>query len=331
MTASPIIDPGTAATGTWSGGATKNFTISTTDTNDIIVVVVGYELASAQRSVLSVVGGTLGSFALRSIEQANGATGSSNNGVETWWVKSTGALTGETITITMDSAIDDACYIAFGVNGLHSLTSPFDSHSGLPVGGQELKNISGGAAPTLTYSTAQADDFVLFTVSANGLSGSAYPAGYTPIAQVNNGGGSLSCALAVSYLSVSSTQSGTTVQSSSTNDTYYVSTVDAFTADATSSTETGTGVLAFSGISMEGSGFDLPVGAAVLSFSGMSIVSAASRVETSTAALAFSGISVSGIGDPGVSISGALAFDGVNIFASGVDASLVGARQFWTF
>ena len=81
----------------------------------------------------------------------------------------------------------------------------------------------------------------------------------------------------------------------------------------------GTVTLAFSGISISASGYDQPTGIGNLAFTGIAFSAAGAMIVTGTATLAFNGISISGAGYDQQTGSGSLAFSGISIAASGYD------------
>jgi hypothetical protein len=100
-----------------ASGTTPTITLTTTQTNDIII------LTSRNNSVTisSVVGATIGSFTQIS-HNTNGAHG------DIWACFSSAALTSEVVTVTIDNAFNPTFDI-FGVSGSNqtSLTGAFDA------------------------------------------------------------------------------------------------------------------------------------------------------------------------------------------------------------
>jgi hypothetical protein len=99
-------------------------------------------------------------------------------------------------------------------------------------------------------------------------------------------------------------------------------------------TETGTAIMAMSGISYAASGHRTETGAAVMSLSKASYAAAASRTETGSGALHLSGISFVATGQV-IQVFGAavMSLSGIRITASAFNVGTPGkgVRQFWTF
>lgn len=122
-------------------------------------------------------------------------------------------------------------------------------------------------------------------------------------------------------------------QSSNTNATQ---TTDAVmgSAQLASSTEAGTAVMTFAGISFSATGFDTTPGAGVMSFAGISFSAAGTDEHAGTAVMAFNGISLNAQGWAAQEFGTAvMAFNGISIQAVGLDPGAAGSgvRQFWTF
>lgn len=103
---------------------------------------------------------------------------------------------------------------------------------------------------------------------------------------------------------------------------------------ASSSTETGTAVLTFAGISYVAAGGEVHTGTGLLTFGGISFNAVAARTETSTASMAFLGIAFSAAAqDIHVVGAGAMAFGGISIVGVGSNLGTAGTglRQFYTF
>jgi hypothetical protein len=285
--AAPVID-GSATVNNWSTSASKTITLSTTLTNDLVVVAVFHEKSGGLQNITGMTSTSGLVFTRRSKKQNTAAT------EEVWAAPSTAILTGEVITVNLDAATDDACIIAFGIHGLNDITNPFDTNVSLPASGISSTN----TPPTLTYSTTEANDLILFiTGGNNGSSGSTAPSGFTNLANIQNSGGGLFACLSVNYKAVTATQSGATVQATATATAQYVSIVDAVTADAAVSVRTGVGVIGFGGAHFTG---------------GASLVT-----PTAAGAMAFGPPRFNAAGNPGVTSSGSLHFGGVKIAALG--------------
>lgn len=101
-----------------------------------------------------------------------------------------------------------------------------------------------------------------------------------------------------------------------------------------SSTETGTAVMTFAGISFSGSGGKGHTGTAGMAFAGISFAAAGGKKETGSGGMAFRGISITSTAFV-VKVKGTagMAFAGISIQASGLDVGIAGTgiRQFSTF
>lgn len=121
-------------------GLTASISLSTTKTNNVIVVMV----FSNQGPLVSVTGSTLGAFTKRA------STGSGANIMEEWYAISPGILTMEIIT-AICPASGFSAMIGFAVNGAKT-SAPFDTNVALP---------SIGATDPVTVSTTATNTMVL--------------------------------------------------------------------------------------------------------------------------------------------------------------------------
>jgi hypothetical protein len=203
------------ANGIHSGGTTCTVTLTTTQTNDIIIVgtAVGNN-SSTPPTVSNVSGGGL-TWARRSRAQCLTVT-TGNSGYSTteeWWALAPTALTGTVITITYSGTIDDSAAVAFGVNGCNTST-PFDTNGSLPVnafGGGQGAGLLGGAAATAKLTTSSANTLAIGWTSAFDA-GTTYtpsmaPSGFTLIDDATAG----ALGSGNAYGTFASPQSGTTV------------------------------------------------------------------------------------------------------------------------
>ena len=222
--------PGVAGTPTLDGTATGQFTsttsgtvtLSTTKTNDVIVLLVASEQTTLQ-TVSSVTSAHL-TWTRRGGGNIFFAGQGCYNNLEVWWAPSTGILTSEVITVTMTGSIDDVAMAAFGVNGAANIASPWDTGT-LPV----VTTGSPAAAPV--FSTSQAHDFIF--AASSSLLFSTETSSWTSLASVTNGGGARGIAVASFYETVSATQSGVTASLTGSSGLLNVRLVDAITGDVT--------------------------------------------------------------------------------------------------
>lgn len=187
--------PTTAIFSTASSGAVN---VTTTSANDIIILVVSSENGTVRTvsTVTDVAGLT---WAKRS-----GRTTSTVD-LEVWWALSTGALSADTITVTLSGATDDASLIAYGVSGANT-ASPWDANVSLPATSSASNPPSVGGV-----STSSANAMILGFCGDDKTTTQTSGAGYTLIATRLNGGGIQASSVASEDQVVSATQSGITV------------------------------------------------------------------------------------------------------------------------
>jgi hypothetical protein len=208
--APPSID-GTASK-TFSGtnsGTTP--TLTTTKTNDVIVVLASAEdLVHSRLPSVSSVTATGLTFSHRSTETA---TTDLYLDEEVWYAVATSAFSGTiTVTFTDSRTLDDAAVVAFGVANTNT-ASPWDSNVALPA----VNTAASATAPTLsTLSTSNANDMVvgfsaMMSQAAGGNPTQTAGSGYTLILNAINGGGTYNDEASAEYAVVNVVQSGATV------------------------------------------------------------------------------------------------------------------------
>ena len=221
ISGTPSLDA--TATGQWSGTSSGTVTLTTTQTNDVVVLLIGCEQDAALQTVSSVTSAHL-TFTRRG--GFNGVPGSGNNqSFEIWWAPSAGILTSEVITITLSGATGDAAVVAFSVHGAGSITSPWDTGS-LPV----ITTGNPAAAPVFT--TLQSNDFI-FAATFNGNTGNLDTSAWTTLANVSNGGGTHFATISSFYEIVSTAQTGVSASLTSGNSNLKIRLVDAITGNIT--------------------------------------------------------------------------------------------------
>ncbi len=109
-----------------SSGTTVAPVISTNSASIVVVALYANGVAG-NPNTWTCVGSTLGSFALR------GTSFGSSGNVTSFWKFASGALSSETITITLSGATSACAAVAFAVNGSPNTAAPFDTNGGLPV------------------------------------------------------------------------------------------------------------------------------------------------------------------------------------------------------
>lgn len=132
-----------------STAASFTLTLTTTQTNDIIIVHILDNIGS-----ITSISDTAGlSWSVRA------QVGAVNDNISEWYAKSSGILTGDTITVTPLTSGGYNTAVAFGISGTTNFASPFDS--GAP---------QTSASPPVSMTTATAGDFVFGMCRSGGAS-----------------------------------------------------------------------------------------------------------------------------------------------------------------
>lgn len=192
---------------------TATVALTTSLTNDIIVVMAFSQKNATPHRTVSGITDTAGlTWTKRSAIAQDSAVGQFITcfiDAEVWWAYSSGALTGDTITVTYSGATDAGVLIAFGVNSsgtAFSASSPWDTNGSLPA----TNFTAGVVTPSATVSTTAANT-LLFAVSAgNQIYGGTAASGYTEIDFNTDFGGS-GAGESAQYQVFASAQSGITV------------------------------------------------------------------------------------------------------------------------
>ena len=217
-----------SATGSFTSAASGTVTLTTSLSNDVIVVMVEDE------DVNNAVVRTVSSVTATGLAFAHRSTGSINASpyteTEVWWAAAASALSSKTITVTLSGSIDDASIVAFGVSGANTAT-PWDANGALPA----TATGASSANPTVNgVSTSNANDMLLGFTGLS-LPGSGTPAtetagaGYTLIQTQVNGGATGASEAAAEYKVVAATQSSVSVAFATAN-TNWIMTGDAIQA-----------------------------------------------------------------------------------------------------
>ena len=221
---------GTPNTNTATGASTITVPLTTSLTNDIIVVDVHNEVllsSGASVAVQSVTAPGL-TFAERSSFSGEGV--SEYDDLERWWALATSTFSG-TITVTFNSPIDDASVVAYGVHGANT-SSPWDADG--PFTYYQLADPSGPITPTISsVSTAAANTMLLAAASNGDTDGGGDQtagSGYTLIGTTFTEAGANSSSIGSEYQVFSSPQSNITVPFGSTYDKDFEMIVDAIQA-----------------------------------------------------------------------------------------------------
>ena len=323
--ASPTIDTnGPSGVVSFSTTNTGAITYTTSQTNDVILVAI----ASEQTSVVNVSSVTSAHLTFTFRGRKSGAAASGRTAtIELWWAPSTGTLSSEVITVTMASNIDDAIMFAVGVHGCHSISAPFDSNVSLPGVG----SVNGSGVAEAVISTSQADDLIMsFFASTGGNVSSGTPVGATTLtANGNNGGGLGICSIGSFRSAVSSTQSNLSVGQTGLTSTLSIPVlVDVLTADASTSTTTGTVTQTFGGITMAVSGKGGVKSTVAQTFGGITqLAEGTPTVDHGTVTQTFKGINMAVSGKGGVKGTVAQTFGGIALVVGGVIPGAAGTGK----
>jgi len=180
------------ANANFSGTATGNVSLTTTQPDDIVVAIVHTETTGANgyRPVGSVTDTAGLSWQRRAQYQWAGGRSTNSNTLEIWWAHAPVALSADTITAHITGGnVDDATILAFGVAGA-DIDEPFDTNAGLPA------TATGGASSASTPSVAgietNAARALILAVAGSPRTGgtSSSPADFTTLANFTNSGGS---------------------------------------------------------------------------------------------------------------------------------------------
>lgn len=197
-----------------SSVSSSTVTLSTTKTNDILVLQITAEGATgAALSASSVTSTSSLTWHPRGQVQAGPATmqGGANNylDIETWWALAPSPLTNEVVTVNMSHSIDDMTLIVFGVNGCNT-SSPWDTNVSLPAYQNNGSNGTASAPTVSGVSTTSTAPLMLGCLGSVNPASPSPPSGWTNIQTKNNGGGSLFCYSRADYDLLSSAQSSVT-------------------------------------------------------------------------------------------------------------------------
>lgn len=213
----------------YTAAATGTVTITTTQTNDVVVVVDAYE----RNDATDISGTAPTATGLTFAPTPRSHTVSAGNGhfqaVDVWWAPAASIQTANTITVHHPAAAEAASINVFAVHGVNNISSPWDTNGALP--NATISNASGVAASSPTYSTTQANDFV-FAGGYSGTDLSVETASWTQITSENNGSGAVNYStLGTFYNTVTATQTAQTVPFTYVG-TMNIRFVDVLTADA---------------------------------------------------------------------------------------------------
>ena len=184
-------------------GSTPSVSLTTSNANDVIIVLVSTSVSSGSPPKVS-------SISSPHVSWKSSARGTGGDGVtnyEEWYGIASSALSSEAITVHLSgSPAYGSTIVAFGISGANT-ASPFDSHSGLPAWAS-----GSGGSPSVSISTSNANDFI-FGVEVRGCP-SANGAAYSTI--VSDGCKANYADVFAEYQIVSSTKSSFAVNWGST-------------------------------------------------------------------------------------------------------------------
>jgi hypothetical protein len=220
-----------------------------------LIVVVAHSEHPSNTQNFSGISDTIGNTYTRRSQQQY-TTSAGKNTVEIWWAISTGSNASNLITASLSTGnCDDAGFVAFIVTG-HDATNPWDGNGSLPKTGNTGLFPSANASVT-GISTTKADDLIISLVCSDHNAAFTSPliggSSATLINSWSNNAGSNWSYGDVAALSVSSTQSSITAGWTNSSDKWGL-TVDAITADSSSTGVTGTWASTGSADTMSASG-----------------------------------------------------------------------------
>lgn len=219
----PAIDASGAAKTLFNSASSGSINVSTTSTNDLILLfVTGTRRSTPSAAISSVAGGGL-TWAKRTNQQTTWTTdcfaGNTCFGdVEIWWACSSSALSSSSMTVTMDRSTDEVTLIAFGVTGICPTATPFDTNGGLPV---TAANTTGSNANIqLSASTTQTSDLIFIVVGSGNFvlaTGDQSCSGWQQYTETDSTGPSDYSVMQVTAKAFTSAQSGLTVRTFGTS------------------------------------------------------------------------------------------------------------------
>ncbi|MDE1860637.1 MAG: hypothetical protein KGH72_02860 [Candidatus Micrarchaeota archaeon] len=206
----------------FTGGSSGTMSITTSNTNDVLVVYAGAEGAS--------------SFSVNSVSDTAGLTWTKRNAnvitsdaaayyddQEVWYAVSPNKLSSDTITVKLSAGIDDAVIQAFAVSGTNTVT-PWDSSITLPA--NAIHKGTASAPPNITVSTSQYPDFIFGFAGSDSIgSGHGSANGYISdngaymtLSSKGNYGGTNAWNSGIAFNSFSTAQTSSMIQMNITNE-----------------------------------------------------------------------------------------------------------------
>jgi len=185
-------------------------TLTTTKTNDVIVILASSE-NNAVTPTISSVSDTAGLTWARRGSKVTATSGSQQSSQEIWWAFSSGALSGDVITVNFVGGADLLALVAFGVNGSGSSSAPWDVNVSLPAtatsavtGTPSVSGVSTTHANAILLGFYSQGNTGAFTAQTSG-------SGFSIIDQTGSNAGSFSIAAAAESQGVTSAQSSVSV------------------------------------------------------------------------------------------------------------------------
>jgi hypothetical protein len=183
------LDGHAASSGSVSGSGNIAATLTTANSNDIIVACIYNEAqghSAGPHAVSGVSGGGL-TWTQRSSQTSTAFNGSA---LEVWWAHASSPLSSVTITASFAGTTDDASIIVFGVSGCSNVAAPFDTNASLP---KTAQSTSASSPSVAGVSTDFAKTFIFGAAGSQTFfssPGDLVAPLTTPIANTNTGAGS---------------------------------------------------------------------------------------------------------------------------------------------
>lgn len=207
-----------SATNSPASTSTPTVTLSTTLTNDVIILFAKHN--SGTSANITSVSDTAG---LTWTKRKQGLWNGTNADQELWYAVSSSALTSDVITATFGASVG-ARLTAFGINGANTGT-PFDSNVSLPG------STTSATSPTaVSINTTNANDMIITQYVCGGCTLTSRPSGFTQVIATGS-------VTDVAYEVVSSAQTGLSVSYSVTTPNPNAMIVDAVQQAATAATQ----------------------------------------------------------------------------------------------
>lgn len=228
-----------SAKGTATAASSAAATLTTTLTNNVIVAFVEASDPSATPTISSVAGASLTWTKRATYSFTFTANTASKMIVEEWWAPSTGALTTQAITATAGGTYDHVSIIVFGVNGVASLSSPFDPNAILPVlynapntGGNKNPNVGGTDRPTFNTTNANTMAIGYYASVSSPTNRADTPVSWVSIQENNNSAGTAWSNTVAQYQVFASPQASKAMSWRDAGNNYLII-ADALTSDFT--------------------------------------------------------------------------------------------------